>query len=428
MPTAKPTEPNPLHGLTIANDADDFRRPELGRLSDQRLAECTAEVIGVPRAHVADGQHSFVLHTPLELMARNALLPYVATVGRKQARHRIIALAAGYQSSGPPLPEPPARSYDSLFHAASALSEGIEGQDLEGVDLAAGWLGPRLRSDQVVALPDHIVDRLSAAGHGNVYLQLLSRNHPRGFPNQMLRPLVRALAVASSQRIDVPDDRVSGEHQQASTEALLDVLTRVPVIGPAKHYGIAALVDHARAGDALRDLVDADGRFTSPREPPVEPLRFAAQAMLQGPAESSPYGWTHCLTLSQAALMVGAVCESPSRAIYVGAAYLAAHWATLGEGAVDLDRVPGPVDVGLGRRWRQPRSGLRPRRGTIRRVPTRPPSSPPLPPRRTTPTASSTPWRVSMPPRPTTRTAPSTSPRPPTSTPGGSSIRTPPTR
>ncbi len=348
MLTATRLETNPLHGLAVDDVADDLRRPDLGKLSDQRLVECAAEVIGVPRARVAADRHSFVLHAPLELMARSALLPSVAVAGRAEARRRIMVLAAGYQSCGPPLPDPPPRSFDSLPHAASALLEAIAGQDLDGADRAAGWLGPRLRSDQVVALlADHIVDRLSAAGHGNVHLQLLTRNHPRGLPDQMLRPLVRALAVASNRRIDVPDVRVSADHEQASTEALLDVLSRVPVIGPAKHDGIAALVEHAQAGNALRDLVDADGRFTTPREPPVELLRFAAQAMLQGPAESSPYGWTHCLTLSQAALMVGTACESPSRATYVGAAYLASHWAALGEGAVDLDRVPAPVDIGL---------------------------------------------------------------------------------
>ena len=44
-------------------------------LDDHRLVVGVAEQIGVPRAAVADGKGSFVLHAPLELMARAALLP-----------------------------------------------------------------------------------------------------------------------------------------------------------------------------------------------------------------------------------------------------------------------------------------------------------------------------------------------------------------
>ena len=43
-------------------------------LDDHRLVVGVAEQIGVPRAAVADGKGSFVLHAPLELMARAALL------------------------------------------------------------------------------------------------------------------------------------------------------------------------------------------------------------------------------------------------------------------------------------------------------------------------------------------------------------------
>ena len=57
-------------------------------LDHHRLVVGVAEQIGVPRAAVADGKASFVLHAPLELMARAALLPYVAPAARDATRAR----------------------------------------------------------------------------------------------------------------------------------------------------------------------------------------------------------------------------------------------------------------------------------------------------------------------------------------------------
>src|ERR1043165_2338865 len=49
--------------------------PAAGSASDLRLVEGVADVLATPREDPAD---SFVLHAPLELVARTALLPFVA--------------------------------------------------------------------------------------------------------------------------------------------------------------------------------------------------------------------------------------------------------------------------------------------------------------------------------------------------------------
>jgi hypothetical protein len=60
--------------------------------------------------------------------------------------------------------------------------------------------------------------------------------------------------------------------------------------------------------------------------------------MLQGTPDEAPYGWTHCLTLAQAPLVLaGAGAAGVGPASWVAAAYVAAHWSCYGSGAVDLD-------------------------------------------------------------------------------------------
>jgi hypothetical protein len=112
-------------------------------------------------------------------------------------------------------------------------------------------------------------------------------------------------------------------------------------------FFIAPMVEHAQDNRVFDVLLDDDGAFTSPPTTPNSLLRFAAHTMLQGPPDQSPYGWTHCLTLAQAPLMLAASTTDPSRAVFVAAAYLAAHWAGLGAGSVDPAFVPPPVALPL---------------------------------------------------------------------------------
>jgi len=337
---------NPLHGLDVSDVVAEYRRRDLAHLSDQLLVSLAAQVIGVPRAAIADERHSFVLHAPLELMARAALLPYIAPSERERSRLRIVWLTGSYQSSGPALPSAPARDFDTLTSAGAALVDSIDHEDLDGVDAAASWLDSRARPDQLMSLLGaETLDRLSAAGHGNIYLALLTRTQPRGLPSQMLRPLARELATRSSRRLEVPPARSSADPGMPTR--LYDSLVKTPVIGPAPHGGIAVMVEHAQKHSALSGLLANDGTFAAPEATPSELAGFAAHAMLQGPSAAAPYGWTHCLTLAQAALVVGSACSRPPRAIYVACAYMAAHWASFGQGAVARNWVPNPVVEGV---------------------------------------------------------------------------------
>ena len=153
----------------------------------------------------------------------------------------------------------------------------------------------------------------------------------------MLRHPARALGLGSEHRIHVPPAGTAD-----ATRLLLNRLAEVDVIGPPPSFFIAPMVEHAQDGGAFAGLLEPDGTFVAPAKTPFELQRFAAQAMLQGPPDQAPYGWTHCLTLAQAPLLLAAAQpgRDPAAAIYVATAYLAAHWAGLGDGHVDLTYEP----------------------------------------------------------------------------------------
>ena len=296
-------------------------------LDDQRLIASVASRLGVPRASVPDHLHSFALHAPLELMARAALLPLVASSARDAARERLIVLAEGYDAAGPPADPPTVIDFDSVDAALDAVVEPTRS------DAAAAWLGARLRVDELVgALAPAIVPSLDAAGHAGIYLSLLARYQPRGLPGQMLRHPVHALSGGTGARIEVLP--------RGDSMPVRDVLSALEPIGPPPSPFIAPMMLHSQSAGVFMTL-------TGPAPNPFELLRYAAQSMLQGSPQQAPYGWTHQMTLAQAPLLLAGHSLDDSTARFVAAAYLAAHWAAYGEGRVDLAYTPEPVELGL---------------------------------------------------------------------------------
>lgn len=310
----------------------------LGDLPDRRLVDTVAAVVGVPRAEVREGLHSFVLHAPLELLARAALLPWIDPSARVAARRRIVALAVAYEAAGPPVDPPRPADHPSTHVAMATLRDAVAAGDPETADAAAAWLGTRASPREVArGLAGLTLNRLGAAGHANIFTTLIARTHPFGPPGLMLRHPAAALARDPEPVIPLPEGR-SGS---MTPEDALRVLVDTPVVGPPGVPFIAPMVGRA----VSRGVTGPFERLAADAPDPVRLLRFAAQAMLQGPVEHAPYGWTHHLTLAQAALSAGDVGGGVPGAAFVAATYLAALWACLGGGRIDLHRVPEPVDV-----------------------------------------------------------------------------------
>ena len=76
-------------------------------------------------------------------------------------------------------------------------------------------------------------------------------------------------------------------------------------------------------------------------------LRVAAWSMLQDDPDHAPYGWTHCLTMPQAALGIAPTAHEPADAVAVAATYVLGFRSTLGKVALDPHWSPEPL-TGLG--------------------------------------------------------------------------------
>src|SRR4051794_24010554 len=96
-----------------------------------------AAAVSVPREAPAS---SFVLHAPLELMARVGLLPYLDPDARAAAVDRISRLADEYTATGPAATAPATCDFASPSQAAAALATAIERGDLDEVDATMTWL------------------------------------------------------------------------------------------------------------------------------------------------------------------------------------------------------------------------------------------------------------------------------------------------
>ena len=107
-------------GLDLGADTihDQYDRGGFDELTDAQLFDRAAAVVSIPRRHVAN---SFVLHAPLELMARRLLLPLVPDHVRRPARERLLWVAARYEQAGDPLAARDSAGYDSVVTSGRAL-------------------------------------------------------------------------------------------------------------------------------------------------------------------------------------------------------------------------------------------------------------------------------------------------------------------
>jgi hypothetical protein len=317
--------------------------------SDIELARHVATTLSRPRVDEAD---SFVLHAPLELVARLALLPMVRPDARAAARARIREIATRFEAFGPGLAEPAARSAvdpDDPAAAVRRLHDAVEAGDLAVIDAVAAWIGRRVAPAALPALlAEEIVPRLSAAAHGPIYLYQLPRVVTRGeLPGGMLRPLAREIGREHRLRLTWPDElpETRGDGRPGT---VFDAVAATPRLGvPGSDFIFPVMAQVERDGLAAALLGDAATHAPLDRAA-RELLRAAALSMLAEPPTHAPYGWSHCLTMPQAvlALALSGTTARPTRAVAVAATFVAGFRAAFA--VRDLPRSFAPEPPGLG--------------------------------------------------------------------------------
>jgi hypothetical protein len=308
------------------------------RWSDRRLAHEVAHVVATPKADPAD---SFVLHAPLELLARTGLLGYVPAPAREPARRRLHELSIAYADAGPSVAAPAPVDVRPLPELAARLGAAIAAGDLDDVDRLASSLGLRASPAELRALlAGAVVDSLAAAGHASILFYLFPRVAPEGsVSGTILRGPARELARHPEMRLEWfedPDDR-------AVTGTLTGALLDVPVLGVPGSDFIFPVMHQAEQSGVAANLLSGFVRA------PIDPARarrelgrIAAWSMLQEPPDYAPYGWSHCLTMPQAVMGLAGDGVDATRAVAIAATYVVGFRAAFGTRPLDPTWVPEP--------------------------------------------------------------------------------------
>ncbi len=351
-PTATADLVGVLAGLDPAAVPGAFDDLGLDRFADAALATAAA-IVDRPKAAPPG---SFVLHAPLELMARSALLARVTPEARLAARRRLVWFAATYAAAGESV------AVDDRFAGApaatvvSALVDAIGAGDLDAAGAAGRALSRSVPPAELVAtLVDVVAPSLAAAAHGGIWLhQVLS------FAGAPVAPGAAAMARELARYPDwqltwfdaAPiHSAAAASGSVSSVEDLVAALRRPPSPGPLDVnfiYPTMHLVEEAGlAADLLGPALDGVDRHEATRAL----WRIGARSMLQDDPDEAPYGWSHCLTMPHGLLSVAGLARDPQRVLAAGATFVLGFRATQGKVELDPDWRPTPGEDPVARAW-----------------------------------------------------------------------------
>jgi hypothetical protein len=307
------------------------------------IVRTTAAILSQPRRDPAD---SFVLHAPLELLARVGLLPHVPADRMNQALTRVRLLGELFDAWGPPVATPPwvpsggASGGATPTETAARLVAAIDAGDLDATDAAVLALARTTTAGELPGLlADAVLARLAAAAHAPILLALLPTVAGGTLPLELLRQPARELARQPQWRLTWFHDAAGGGPADLG-EA---VAALAPLPDPASTF-IYPLMSGVEAAGVAEWLGAATSRTPPAKAMPVL-QREAARRMLIESDDHVPYGWTHCLTMPQAALAIAPRCREPQHAVAVAATYVAGFRCPLGRATGEYTPPPPASDL-----------------------------------------------------------------------------------
>ena len=315
----------PLDVFETPKPDDAWARCSLATASDEILIRSVAASIACPKVQI---NSSFLLHAPLELLARAWLLQYLPAYRREDARRRIAEIAVRYAAGGLEIESKP-KEYSSVERALLDLSAALRAGDAEAVDSGFLFLLPRITANDFrAAFGEEILPFLGAAAHAPILLMMLPGAAKRfSGISALLRSPLRALALGAGQRLTWM------ENLAPTRDALPDLFTRLAAL-PSRievsSFAVApTMLGVERDGYAARVLTSATN-FVRASEAERVLLRIAALSMLQDDATHAPYGWSHCFTIPQAILSLADVASDVIRVVRIAATHVLGFRATLG--------------------------------------------------------------------------------------------------
>jgi hypothetical protein len=289
---------------------------------------------------------SFILHAPLEVLARAGLCRYANPDQVEAIVERIAWVGELYVRSGTRLAVASVERRLPAGDPVEALRVAIACGDVEGADAAAVAVVRRTSLDQLPGLvADLAYPRLTAAAHGSIWLYLLA-GHAAGRRNAALslRGLARKWATG-------PTLTVAPFLATSPTSSLAAAVEAIGYTGSGDSDFIAPLV--RRAAPVVTEVLSA---AVGPGLDGLGALRTltraAAASMLLEDDANAKYGWTHALTIPQAVCSIAPLVPEPWQALGVAAVIFGAHRAAYGSVPLPTDlRAAIPVDAGKIPSW-----------------------------------------------------------------------------
>lgn len=259
--------------------------------------------------------NSFVLHAPLELLARLRLFQLSGN-DSVESKLRLVSLATRYREAAESATANNQAMDDAHLQWAQERFDILEQLAAQSADRA------------LTTFVDDIVLRTGAAGHGIIAVGLMQRTNWLDVVT-LTRGIQYEIAKESDRLIAAPSDNAtaSGSSSEVGTRAAT-AWHQLPHVGAPSTGGIAALVDHGLAS-ANRELVAFASASMHDPTAALTLLRHAAACMLMGAPEHGPYGWSHALTLTMGGLAAESVLPD-GRGLAAAATYLGAHVMALG--------------------------------------------------------------------------------------------------
>ena len=299
-------------------------------------ARRAAAVVSVPKAAPPD---SFVLHAPLEIVARVGLVPLVRRDRRADAIAMIGLIADRYAAAGDPIEVPAGAAEPGVARLLGALRAGaVDEADRVAIALLPGMTP--VDAGRLVREP--VITALAAAGHAPIGFALLQRVEP-AMPATLLHGALRAIAAD-------PGQQVSWHRSAAPTSAptagdagaLGRAVAATPRLGrPAVDFVLPIMAQVQDAGVASELLAPVITDHYDPGAARDTLTRIAAWSMLYDDPAEAPYGWSHLLTMPQAVMAFTG--PDPRTALAVAATFTVGFRAAYG--TVDLPEVVGEIDA-----------------------------------------------------------------------------------
>lgn len=330
----------PAEVLDDPRPGDAWERCALAEASDRALIDAVAGAITPPKVTPSS---SFILHAPLELIARARLLRLTPPEARAEARRRIAEIATRYALEGPEV-EAARRSYADERSALAALMAAISAGDAEKAEGALAWLLERLSTPTLIAaIGDAVIPALGAAAHAPILLAMFLREPELGDAyGALLRAPVRYLALQGASRLTWPNSAAAPPQSRGDLTA---ALLSPPHVGTPSPF-IAPTMKAVEAGGLAERLLAAPTQSLSLEDAERALLRVAAWSMLRDDPKHAPYGWSHCLTMPQGVLTLAAVAGDRRAAIRVAATHVLGFRATLRPADLDPSRPMPPPPPG----------------------------------------------------------------------------------